>query len=152
MQGMIKPPGTYSEWVELFDMLKDKTDDAAVLPALHQGTIEWQSGVAERFAQRLTDAINSRMNNATDKFQRDMSRAGGNEGTIVQALLALRKEMSFLSQAINLPAIPEKDRAQYYQLVRNQADNMQSSLEDSAKSDRSGKMSSIVRNHKVNAF
>jgi len=152
IRNAINSPKTYSEWVETFDMLKAKTDDGAVLQALHDGTIEWQSGVAERFARKLTDTINARMNAATDKFQRDMSNARGHEGHIVQALLTLRKEMSFLSQAINLPAIPEKDRNQYYQLVLKQADKMQTSLEDSAKNDRTGKMASIVRNHKVNNF
>ena len=148
----IKPPVIYSEWVEAFEMLKAKSDDEAVLYALRHGTIEWQSGVAERFAKKLTDTINARMNAATDKFQRDMNYARGSEGYVVQALLALRKEMSFLSQAISLPAIPENDRNQYRQLVMSQADRIQSSLEDSAKSDRTGKMASIVRNNKVNAF
>ena len=60
--------------------------------------------------------------------------------------------MCFLSKAINLPAIPEKDRQQYHQLVISQANSMQTSLEDSAKKDRSGKLASIVRNNKVNAF
>jgi len=152
IRNAINSPNTYSEWVETFDILKAKTDDDAVLQALHGGTIEWQSGVAERFARKLTDTINARMNAATDKFQRDMNNARGHEGHIVQALITLRKEMSFLSQAINLPAIPEKDRSQYYQLVLKQADKMQTSLEDSAKKDRSGKMASIVRNHKVNNF
>jgi hypothetical protein len=148
----IKAPHTYAEWVEILDALKAKTDDSAVLIALQQGTIEWQAGVAERFAKKLTDVINARMNAAADKFQRDMSNARGQEGAIVQALLALRKEMGFLAKAINLPAIPEADRTQYHALVRKQADSMQASLEDSAKTDRTGKMASIVRNNKVNSI
>lgn len=148
----ITPPRTYAEWVAVLDMLKSKTDDEAVLLAMQQGTIEWQSGVAERFAKKLIDVINYRINSASDKFQKEMGRAYGQERAIVQALLALRKEMSFLSKAINLPAIPENDRQQYYQLVISQADNMQNSLEDSAKKDRSGKLASIVRNNKVNAL
>jgi hypothetical protein len=147
-----KPPTTYAEWADLLDKLKDKTNDAEVLSALKQGTIAWQSGVAERFAQKLVNTINARMNAATDKFQKELTRGHGQEGPIVQAILALRKEMAFLCNAINLPAIPEKDRAQYCALVRGQADKMQESLEGSAQKDRSGKMSSIVRNHKVNAF
>ena len=147
----ITPPRTYAEWVAVLDMLKSKTDDESVLLAMQQGTIEWQSGVAERFAKKLIDVINYRMNSASDKFQKEMGRAYGQERAIVQALLALRKEMSFLSKAINLPAIPENDRQQYYQLVISQANSMQSSLEDSAKKDRSGKLASILRNNKVNA-
>ena len=152
IQAAIKSPKIYSEWVETLDMLKAKADDDAVLRALREGTIEWQSGVSERFSKKLIDTINARMNAASDKCQRDLSNARGHEGHIVQALLSLRKEMNFLSQTVNLPAIPEKDRPKYHQLVQKQADNMQSSLEDSAKKDRSGKMASIVRNHKVNTF
>ena len=149
---MIGIPHTYSEWVEVLNILKDKTDDVEILKVMYQGTIEWQSGVAERFAKKLTDVVNYRMNIASEKFQKELSRANGHEKVIVQALLNLRKEMRFLSKAISPPVIPEKDRQNYYQLVIDQADNMQSSLEDTAKKDRSGKLSSIVKNQRVNAF
>lgn len=148
----ITPPETYAEWAAVLDLLKNRFDDESVLSAMQQGTIEWQSGVAERFAKKLTDVINYRMDSAADRFQKEMGRAYGQERVIVQALLSLRKEMCFLSKAINLPAIPEDDRQKYYQLVVSQADNMQSTLEDSARKDRSGKLASIVRNNRVNAF
>ena len=149
---MIPAPHTYSEWVSVLDIFKAKSNDSEVLTAMKNGTVEWQSGVAERFSKRLIDSVNYRMNTASDKFQKEMSRAYGSEGAIVQALLALRKEMSFLVQAIDLPALPEKNRQQYIRLVLDQADNVQKALEDPAQKDRSGKLSSIVRNHKVNSF
>lgn len=148
----MNPPRTYSEWVTVLDMLESRTDDEAVLEAMLNGTIEWQTGVAERFARKLVDTINSRMNAATDRFQKEMSRSMGQESVIVRALLALRKEMSFLAKAINLPAIPEKDRQQYRKLVIEQADKIQASLENSARHDRTGKLASIVRNNRVNSF
>ena len=149
---MITAPHTYSEWVNVLTTFKNKSDDVDVLTAMKAGTVEWQSGVAERFSKKLIDAVNFRMNAASDKFQTDLSRAGGQEGAIVQAILALRKEMRFLVQAMNLPAFPERERQHYVNLVIGQANAMQKSLEDSAKNDRSGKLSSIVRNHKVNIF
>ena len=149
---MITTPHTYSEWVTVLTVLKNKTDDEEVIKKMKAGTVEWQSGVAERFSKRLIDAVNTRINAASDKFQIDLSRAHGQEGAIVQAILALRKEMAFLAEAINLPALPDKERQYYLNLVLEQANNMQKSLEDSAKHDRSGKLSSIVRNHKVNTF
>lgn len=149
---MIPAPHTYSEWVSVLDIFKARSNDSEVLTAMKNGTVEWQSGVAERFSKRLIDSVNYRMNTASDKFQKEMSRAYGSEGAIVQALLALRKEMSFLVQAIDLPALPEKNRQQYIQLVLDQANNVQKALEDSAQKDRSGKLSSIVRNHKINSF
>lgn len=149
---MIQIPHTYSEWADLLDLFKSKSDDEAVLQAMQQGSIEWQTGVAERFSKRLIDAVNFRMNASSDKFQKDLSRARGQEGMIVQALLSLRKELAFLAKAMDIPALPEAERKHYLQLVIDQANQMQKSLEDSAKQDRSGKMSSIVRNHKVNAI
>lgn len=149
---MIATPRTYSEWVEILTILKNKTDDDAVVRAMKSGTIEWQSGVAERFSKKLIDAVNFRMNAASDRFQKEISRSHGQEGAIIQAILALRKEMCFLLSAIDLPVLPEKDRQHYVNLVIEQANNMQKSLEDSARSDRSGKMSSIIRNHKVNTI
>ena len=148
----IEVPKTYSEWVQVLDALKRKVDDEAVLSAMQEGTIEWQTGVGERFTKKLIDVVNYRMNIASDKFQKEIGRSNGQERAIVQALLALRKELSFLSKTMNLPAIPEKDRLQYYQMVISQANSMQNSLEESAKKDRSGKLASIVRNNKVNSF
>lgn len=149
---MISTPHTYSEWVNVLTVFKNKTNDDEAIRAMKAGTVEWQSGVAERFSKKLIDAVNFRMNAASDKFQKEMSRARGQEGAIVQAIIALRKEMSFLAQAINLPALPDREREHYVNLVIEQANNMQKSLEDSAKNDRSGKLSSIIRNHKVNSL
>lgn len=148
----ITPPHTYSEWVAVLDMLKAKTDDEAVLQAMLNGTIEWQAGVAERFTNKLFEAINSRINNANDKFQKEMGRTYGQERIIVQNLIALRKELSFLFKAVNLPAIPDKVRQQYCNLIIDQANKMQKALEDSAKNDRTGKQLSLVRNNRVNAI
>ena len=131
---MIPAPHTYSEWVNVLEVLRNKTNDVDALEAMKAGTIEWQSGVAERFSKP------------------DLSRARGQEGAIIQSVLALRREMSFLLQAVNLPAIPEDERQYYLNLVVEQANAIQESLENSAKNDRSGKLSSMVRNHKVNSF
>ena len=66
---MIPTPHTYSEWVSVLDIFKSKSNDSEVLTAMKNGTVEWQSGVAERFSKRLIDAVNHRMNAASDKFQ-----------------------------------------------------------------------------------
>lgn len=146
----MKAPNTYSEWVKIIDALKSGGDDAEVLSAMQKGTIEWQSGVAERFVKRLIGSVNDRLNTATDKLQNNMKRVGGNEGAFINSLLLFRKEMAFLAQVVNIPALPSADRQHYVDLVTDHANRVQRSLEDSAKADRSGKLSSIVRNHKVN--
>ncbi len=149
---MIREPHTYAEWNEVLKEYKAKGNDADVLQAMQQGTIEWQSGVAERFSRKLLEATNARLNAASDKFQRDMTHSRGSEGGLVQALLDMRKELAFLARAVNIPAVPEEQRKQFVQIVLDQANQIQSSLEDTAKQDYSGKLSSIIRNHRVNAF
>ena len=149
---VITPPGDYAQWITLLDRFKNREDDEAVLAAMQKGTLAWQAGVAERFARKLIDAVNFRMNAATDRFQKEMTRTRGQERAVVQALLTLRKELSFLYKAMDLPVLPEKDRQHYLQLVVDQANKMQRSLEDSAKADRTGKLASIVRNARVNVL
>lgn len=150
---MIKIPHTYSEWAEILDLLKNKENDQEVLKTMKQGTLEWQSGVAERFVKQLTNTVNSRMNQATDQFQKRMMHTLGNENLIVQALIGVRKEMKFLSEVMNISALPESNRQQYIQLVRAHADAVQKSLEESAERiDRTGRLSYIIRNNKVNMF
>ena len=148
----IKPPYVYFEWVKAFDMLVDKTDDAEVLSALQQGTIVWQPDISGRFSNKLVDSINARMKVATDKLHRDMGNARGQEGSIAQAMLAMRKEIAFLSQIVSIPAIPEENREQYNEQLRSRAGDIQSAIEESARADRTGKLESIVRNHKITAF
>ncbi len=149
---MVARPHTYAEWVSVLDAFKNKTNDTQVLSAMQNGTIEWQSGIADRFMKRLLESLNARLNAATDKFQKDSARAGMSEGAIVQALSALRRELAFLEKAVDIPALPEKERNQIHQIVIDQADQIQKSLEDSARKDRSGKLASIVRNTRVNKF
>lgn len=146
------PPHTYAEWCLTLDALKKKKADEEILKIMLEGTVEWQSGVAERFSKKLIDTINYRMNNATDRFQREISKSLGQERAIVQALLTLRRELIFLSKAINIPALPDRERQQCYQLVISHANSIQDSLEDSAKKDRSGKLTSIIHNNRVNSF
>ncbi len=146
---MTKPPSTYAEWMPLFDKLATATDDSSVLPLLQQGTIAWQSGVAERFATRFAEMLNARLDRATDAFQRANQHAHG-EREIIEALLKLRKDLHLLLELTHIPALPPEQQQAYRDLVQQQADTIQQSLMDSSRSDRTGKLTSIIRNHPVN--
>lgn len=128
----------------------ERENDEEVLLAMQSGTLEWQSGVAERFSKKIIDSVNERMNLASDRFQQAISKSHGEEGAIIYAILALRKEMAFLAETMNLPVLPDKDRQTYINLVLEQADKMQETLEKSASNEKSGKMRSIIRNNRIN--
>ena len=158
---MIAPPKTYAQWTALLKTFAEGSADEDVLHAMRTGTLVWQSGVAdqrvprigvaERFAQRFSDALNARMNRASDVFDRDMKRAA-DERAMIGALLALRRSLVFLHTAAALPALPEEQRTQFTALVQSAADRMQESLDRSAQSDRTGRMRALVRGHQVNAL
>ena len=143
---MNKAPKIYADWVKVFDILKSGEDDEAILPLIQEGEIVWQSGVAERFLRKLVDTINFRLNKATDAFQRSHQT---DENEIVQSLMQLRRELQFMLKVVDINAIPVKEKTELHNMIINQSNSIQESLEKSSESDRSGKLSSIIKNNKV---
>lgn len=143
---MNKAPKIYADWIKVFDILKSGEDDEAILPLMQEGEIVWQSGVAERFLRKLVDTINFRLNKATDAFQRSHQT---DENEIVQSLMQLRRELQFMLKVVDINAIPVKEKTELRNMIINRSNSIQESLEKSSESDRSGKLSSIIKNNKV---
>ena len=153
-------PSSYKEWAELLDILKSGTDDTAVIDAMREGSLAWQSGVAERFSTRLLDVVNSRLNRIVDVLNRDMRNARGEERSLVCAFIGARRGYKALLKMIDIPAIPDELRSQCRNLIFSKANSMQHSLEDSAarrspanrltSGGMTGHLASIVRNNPVN--
>ena len=78
---MIAPPNTYAQWTALLRQFTEGRSDDDLLHAMRAGTLAWQSGVAERFAQRFANALNVRLNAASDRFNRDMQNASDERGS-----------------------------------------------------------------------
>ena len=143
---MNKAPKIYADWVKVFELLKSCEDDEKVLTLMQEGTIVWQSGVAERFLKRLVDTVNFRLNRATDNFQKAHQT---DENEIIQSLMQLRRELQFILKAVDINTIPVKEKTELRNMIINQSNSIQESLEKSAESDRTGKLSSIIKNNKV---
>lgn len=143
---MNKAPKIYVDWVKVFELLKSCEDDENVLTLMKEGTIVWQSGVAERFLKRLVDTVNFRLNRATDNFQKAHQT---DENEIIQSLMQLRRELQFILKVVDINTIPVKEKTELRNMIINQSNSIQESLEKSAESDRTGKLSSIIKNNKV---
>ena len=143
---MNKAPKIYADWIKVFDILKSGEDDEAILPLMQEGEIVWQSGVAERFLRKLVDTVNFRLNKAIDSFQKSRQ---SDENEIVQSLMQLRRELQFMLRVVDINAIPVKEKTELRNMIINQSNSIQESLEKSAESDRTGKLSSIIKNNKV---
>ena len=143
---MDKAPKIYADWIKVFNVLKSGEDDEAILSLIQEGEIVWQSGVAERFLRKLVDTVNFRLNKATDAFQRSHQT---DENEIVQSLMQLRRELQFMLKVVDINAVPVKEKTELRNMIINQSTSIQESLEKSSESDRSGKLSSIIKNNKV---
>ena len=143
---MNKAPKIYADWVKVFNILKSGEDDENILALMQEGIIVWQSGVAERFLKRLVEAVNFRLNKATDNFQKSRQT---DENEIIQSLMQLRRELQFILKAVDINTIPVKEKTELRNMIINQSNSIQESLEKSAESDRTGKLSSIIKNNKV---
>ena len=143
---MNKAPKIYADWIKVFDVLKSGEDDEVILPLMQEGEIVWQSGVAERFLRKLVDTVNFRLNKAIDSFQKSRQ---SDENEIVQSLMQLRRELQFMLKVVDINAVPVKEKMELRNMIINQSTSIQESLEKSSESDRSGKLSSIIKNNKV---
>ena len=143
---MNKAPKIYADWVKVFNILKSGEDDENILALMQEGIVVWQSGVAERFLKRLVEAVNFRLNKATDNFQKSRQT---DENEIIQSLMQLRRELQFILKAVDINTIPAKEKTELRNMIINQSNSIQESLEKSAESDRTGKLSSIIKNNKV---
>ena len=143
---MNKAPKIYADWIKVFDVLKSGEDDEAILPLMQEGEIVWQSGVAERFLRKLVDTVNFRLNKAIDNFQKSRQ---SDENEIVQSLMQLRRELQFMLKVVDINVIPVKEKMELRNMIINQSNSIQESLEKSSELDRSGKLSSIIKNNKV---
>ena len=143
---MNKAPKIYADWVKVFELLKSCEDDENILALMQEGIVVWQSGVAERFLKRLVEAVNFRLNKATDNFQKSRQT---DENEIIQSLMQLRRELQFILKVVDINTIPVKEKKELRNMIINQSNSMQESLEKSAESDRTGKLSSIIKNNKV---
>ena len=143
---MDKAPKIYADWIKVFNVLKSGEDDETILPLIQEGEIVWQSGVAERFLRKLVDTVNFRLDKAIDNFQKS-HRSDENE--IIQSLMQLRRELQFMLKVVDINAVPVKEKMELRNMIINQSNSIQESLEKSSESDRSGKLSSIIKNNKV---
>jgi hypothetical protein len=145
-------PQTYADWIICFDEMRLGTNDEATLSLMEKGVLSWSSGVAERFSSQLFDLINYRIEGASKRLQRNFDMARGNETAVVTALLGQKRELKFLKRLTMLPAIPDDKKVYFAQQIQDYATNAQQSMENSAKSDRTGRLGYVLRNNRIDTL
>lgn len=149
---MFKNPHTYSEWMDCLDAFKDEKLENDALYAMINGTIEWQSGVAERFTKAILDTIQYKLNIMQNNFNTRMSKTVRSNREIENNLLYARRYFKKLLSLSKIKVFPEELSQYIEKYIVNTAEAMQNSLLDSAKRDRTGVITSLVKKNAVNRF
>ena len=147
----MKSPTTYAEWVECFDLAKEGTHDEEVLKCIKEGVLTLTAGVGGRIAKQINEVIQFRLKKASDKFARAMEFNKGDVNMLTNSLLQLRKEFKFLIEFVQISILPEEDVKKFVDIIKEQAELMQESLETTSKSDRTGMLTSIIRRNRINS-
>jgi len=145
----VKPPTTYAEWAACCDLLLAGQSDEEILTAMQTGHLEWTSGVAERITRRVHEVFDVRLKAVGDKFQRDVNHARGHETLLANALLDIRKGLIPVGRLAALPAWPDMVKQSLQQSLQHFVERSQTSLESSARSDRTGRMLDLLRRNRV---
>ena len=148
------PPEIYYEWAQILNLVKAATDDAETFEAIQRGTIVHQPGVYERLVNHIIDVMSVRLERALKSFHDTVSHAnsGSLEMVVSQALGTLSKEINTISKLAILPALKKEEQKKLIDIVKNETNKIEETLMKSAKADRSGKLTSILKSKPFNHF
>lgn len=147
----MKPPATYAEWSECLDRLEAGLDDAGCAADIDAGTLDWSAGVASNFSARLHDTFDARLRRCGDKLSRGLSLSA-EEASVLRALLDCRRTLATLHAIAGARPFPPALRLHLQTTLREFAARTMSSLECSARCDRSGRMRSLLQHNSLLRF
>jgi hypothetical protein len=123
-------PATYASWLDLLDRFEQGDDEA--LRALEAGTLVWSAGVAQRWTERVHEALAGRLSSLSTRLQRDLDRAAGDLHAVARALAEARRGLGPLARFSALPAMPAEVRAHLRRELELWVERTQGSLEKQA--------------------
>ncbi|MDO5652025.1 MAG: hypothetical protein Q4G13_07840 [Moraxella sp.] len=140
------PPMTYAEWRVCLQILQDGQFDDDILWLMSKGELSFTPHVAERFAEQMALVFNNRLTMCSDRLNRSTSY---DEQSFLKGVFATRRTLTFLYCVASLPCFHGVLQKHLKQEIERYASQSQSSLETSAKNDRTGQMLSMVRHNSL---
>lgn len=144
----MQPPETYAQWSALLDVFLQGHEDDACLHCMARGRVSWTGGVAATFSQRLIEVVNLRLARLSERLTRDMHQVR-DEAAMLRAIMNARQQLRLLDRLARLPSLPHMLRDHLVQELAAFARRAQTSLEDSARHDSSGRLRVALRNNSL---
>jgi hypothetical protein len=143
------PPFTYLEWSAWLDAFVSGGCDEDLLALGKRSATAWTDGMAQLFAVRMFEAMSGRLNGIGLTLEARLKQVRA-EAELSLALVRARREFAALARFAALPVLQEPLRERLSQLVRSHLDARQKALDESARSDRSGRLARAVRANPLN--
>lgn len=144
------PPKHYSDWMKYYDLLKDEREEFyRIVEVLEKGTLEWTPGVAEKIINETFKVIEYKLKQITQAFHTELNNANGEEHYTVAAIMNAKNKFNGVKRIGALSVFPQDVSKTLLEVVNKYVDDSQQSLIASAKEDRTGYFSSIVKHNKL---
>lgn len=145
-------PENWKQWKVLLDLLKcgEQTDD--VIRAMKKGTLLWNTENSELLVQELSNVATFRMRIAINKFQKNLRRSYFRESKLISAVEDLRAELRLLTDATDIPVLPDQIREQFANDIRLQAEKIQSFMKTEANKDFTGRLLRLLNENSVTDY
>lgn len=145
-------PEEWQDWKELLSHFKYGEQTDCVIKAMKEGTLLWTPDNSELLIQELSTVATDYLCAAIDNFQRAILKSLFQEKKLILAADRLRNELRTLTEAMDLPVLPNDIRKKFQSDIQLQADNLQSSLKKEAAKDFTGKLKRLLDKYPINKF
>ena len=140
----------YHEWADMIQKLSDEPFNENHISAIKESNFEMTPLLADKFLKQYSVMLNTLFAHGAEAFHGEYGKTNGREEAILMALMTQKKRMKTLAELCALSFFEEELQENLKQIITQAANQMQSSLEDSAKTDRSGRLTYLVKNNAVN--
>lgn len=145
-------PSTYSEWVDVLEAFLDGEREVAALKAMSNGSFQWTSGAAQHLSRRVVDTINQRLQTIQQQLSKELEFAAGQESAIVKALLHARQRLANINELLQIDVFQEQISSSLSENLHETVKQLQSSLEDYAKQEMTGRLRMIVKHNALTHY
>lgn len=132
------------------DSLVEEPFNEYYINQILNGSFEMTPVMAPKFTQRYGEMLNSLYEKGIDAFQSEFKNVKGMETAIVKALGTQKSRLHIMIDLCSLDFFTDDIKTSFKDMILKAANQMQSSLEDSVKYDRTGQLQWLIKNNAIN--
>lgn len=150
-EGGQQPAMSYRDWSLWFEAFEQAGDDDELLAKARGHNALITAGTADNFTRRAAETMSARLNMVGKMLESGLQRSR-TEGDALRSILNARRSFADLVRFAELPCWPESLQSRLRLLIEHHVAERQKHLLESARSDRSGMLTSMLSKNRLDAF